>query len=235
MGKILRGTSLSEYANVTTVTFQPYSAPNAVELYNSSSNTTDNDIILVSPNLSSLATGNHRLKFYAKGEGSLQAGTLDSNTNAAVFSMIEEVTVTDNWTQYTVDFSSYTGSDKYVALRFVSPFTYNTINVDDLIWEVLPTCPDVTEVTVASVTTDSATFTWVSNGSETAWNVAVGAPSVTDPNSLPFVTANELTKTVSGLTPDTNYKVWVRSACAGNDNGAWNWAIRFQNRLCSNS
>ncbi|MDI1256122.1 MAG: choice-of-anchor J domain-containing protein [Flavobacterium sp.] len=227
--KILRGPTLSQYASINTVTFQPFSSPNAVELYNSSSNTDSDDIILVSPNVSSLATGNHRLKFNAKGSGSLQVGTLDSNTNAATFSMMEEVAVTNNgWHEYVVDFSSYTGTDTYVALRYVSPNTYNSIDVDNLVWEVLPTCPDVTEITVASVSTDGATFTWVSNGTETTWDVAVGDTSVTDPGTLTFVTSNETTKTVSGLTDNTTYKVWVRSVCAGNDNGAWIGPILFK-------
>ncbi|MGK4568938.1 choice-of-anchor J domain-containing protein [Flavobacterium sp. 3HN19-14] len=218
---MLRGTSISFYTSIRPTAFTAvHSAPNSVQFNNDSANTTDNDIILTSPNLSSLAAGTHRMKFWAKGAGSFQVGTMDESSNAGTFTMLEEVTLTSTATQYTVDFSSYTGTDSVVAIRWSAPGTYYSAYIDDVVWEMNPTCPDVTDVMVSATDVNSATFTWVGNG-ETSWNVAVGAASVSDPSSIPFVVANDTTKTITGLDENTNYNVWVRSVCAGNDNGAW--------------
>src|SRR5690606_33967097 len=72
-----------QYASIQTATFNNLSAPNSVALTPGSFVTldADNDFILVSPNLSTLETGTHRLKFSVKGTGNIQVGTLDNNTN----------------------------------------------------------------------------------------------------------------------------------------------------------
>lgn len=228
--EILRGPTVSQYASINTVDFTSvHSDPNSVELYNSSSNTSgDDDVILVSPNLSNVGAGTHRLKFYAKNNGSLQVGTMDMNTNDGVFSVLEEVSTSSQTTQYTIDFSSYSGTDTYVAIRMNNSDTYTTVLLDDILWEVNPTCPDVTEVAVPAVTTDGATVTWIAGGTETSWNIAVGPATTTDPSTLTPTTSNVETAELTDLTDNTEYKVWVRSACAGNDNGAWIGPVPFR-------
>ncbi|AWA30823.1 hypothetical protein HYN48_12445 [Flavobacterium magnum] len=227
--EILRGPTISDYATINTVSFTTvHSAPNSVELYNADSDTAGaDDVILVSPNLSNLGSGTHRLKFYAKNTGSLQVGTMDSNTQSATFSVFEEITTTNQVTQYTVDFSAYSGTDTYVAFRLNNQDFYTSILLDDILWEVNPTCPDVTDVAVSATTISGATINWIGGGSENSWNVAVGPASATDPNTLTFVTASSETKDITGLTDNTDYKVWVRSVCAGNDNGAWIGPVSF--------
>ncbi|WP_181368963.1 T9SS-dependent choice-of-anchor J family protein [Flavobacterium pallidum] len=226
---ILRGPTISDYATINTVDFDPiHSAPNSVEMYNSSSETAGaDDIILVSPNLSTLGSGTHRMKFYAKNPGSLQVGTMDMNSNDGMFSIMEEITTTSQTAQYTVDFSSYSGSDTYVAIRLNNSDMYTSIELDDIKWEVNPSCPDVTDVTVPATTIDGATVNWIANGGEASWNIAVGPASTTDPDTLTFVTSTSETKDITGLTDNTDYKVWVRSVCAGNDNGAWIGPVSF--------
>jgi hypothetical protein len=93
--KILRGTTLSTFATVTTTGTTTNSAPNSAALYNSSSaTTTTDDIILVSPVLSNLSAGTHRLKFYARTTGSIQVGTLNNNTASAVFTPFQTIATT---------------------------------------------------------------------------------------------------------------------------------------------
>lgn len=226
---ILRGPSLSDYASVGTYdTSNAHSAPNMVQLYNSSSDNSTDDIILVSPNLSTLAAGTHRLKFYAQYGDNLQVGTLDANNATATFTPLQEVIPTGTLAEYTVDFTSYTGTDHYVGIRLNTTETYISSYVDDIRWELAPTCPDVTGIVVSSVSTSGATIDWTAGGSEASWDIAVGAPSVTDPSTLTFVTSTVATKTISGLTDATNYKVWVRSVCAGSDNGAWIGPVSFK-------
>ncbi|MGK4568940.1 hypothetical protein [Flavobacterium sp. 3HN19-14] len=59
-----RGPSVSEYSQVRSIDWeQVHSAPYTLQLFNDDSSTTDNDIMLVSPNLSTVGAGTHRVKF----------------------------------------------------------------------------------------------------------------------------------------------------------------------------
>lgn len=223
--KILRGTGLSANAFVRTSNTNSNSAPNSLQLSNSNSSGVF-DIILVSPNLSSLSLGTYRLRFFAKGAGTLQVGTLSSNTNSAVFNSLNTVTTTAASTQYTVNFT-YTGTDNYIGIRLSTPTPSSIVYLDNIVWELAPLCPDVTSVAVPTVTPDGATITWI-GGDETTWNIAIGESTVTDPSTLPFATSTTAgTYNATGLANSTNYNVWVRSVCGAN-NGYWIGPIAFK-------
>ena len=225
---ILRGETLSEYAHVSIINESINSAPNSVELFNDGSDTSGgDDVILVSPNLSTLVNGTYRLKFYAKNEGSLQIGTLDTNSSTATFHLIEEIATTNTSTQYTVNFTGYTGTDKHIGIR-LNLDEYGTIQVDDILWEPIPSCDDITDITVPEITPNGARIDWTPGGDEVSWDIAVGTVSVSDPNTLTYVSSETNTKEITGLVDNTAYKVWVRSVCSGNDNGAWIGPVLFK-------
>ncbi|MBO4489128.1 MAG: fibronectin type III domain-containing protein [Bacteroidales bacterium] len=75
-----------------------------------------------------------------------------------------------------------------------------------------PSCPRPSSVTVSDIEDASATISWVSTGTETAWNIeykpANSATWLTEP-----VTTNPYTLT--GLTSLTNYDVRVQADCGG--------------------
>lgn len=228
--KILRGGEhLSAYASIETSDWQSQTQPNSIRMDTDQSDMTFADVILVSPHLSTLSLGTYRLKFFAKGNGSLQVGTLSTNDVNAVFTENElgSITTNNTLTQYIVDFSNYTGTDKYIGIRLATQFS--NAYIDNVLWELSPTCPDVTNITVPSVTTSGATIEWLS-GNPTAsvsWEVVVGSETETDPSSLSVVTASDTNATVSGLTENTNYNVWVRTVCTA-ENGAWIGPIAFR-------
>jgi hypothetical protein len=233
---ILRGDGLSEYAYIGTNDYDAFAGDNAIELYNEYSDP-DSDIILVSPNLGNLSTGTYRLKFHAEGaydSSNIQIGTLDGNSNTANFSVMEDVDITGSYAEYTVDFSSYSGTDTFIGMR-LNGGVDSPVMLDNIIWEVAPTCADVTDVSVTGVTTTTADVSWASNGSETNWQVAYGPASVTDPATL--TPSSMLTSTntqLTGLDDATSYNVWVRSVCAaGTDNGAWIGPITFATQCLS--
>lgn len=229
--KILRGATLSASAAVKTVIGNSNSAPNSVSLNNSGS-TGIYDIILKSPNLSTLSLGTYRLKFHAKGAGNLEVGTLDNaNPSDVVFTPLSNgaITTTAAMAQYTVNFTSYTGTNTYIGIRLSTTTTFNTIYLDNILWELIPNCPDVSQITVPTVTPNSATIDWEIGGTETSWDIAVGLATVSDPSTLPFVnTTNPVPLIVSGLTDASDYKVWVRSVCAVGGNGAWIGPVAFR-------
>lgn len=224
---LLRGKGLNAGAYIKTIASNSNSSPNSLVLSNSSSNTSDGyDIIAVSPNLSTLSLGTYRLKFSAKGGGTLNIGTLNTNTAVATFSALESVVTTANYATYTVPFSGYTDTDTHIGIRLSSGAPQVTVYIDDIVWEPIPLCPDVSNIGPSAITPTSATIGWTAGGSESAWEVAIGLSSVVDPSTLtpnptsnPFYTATE-------LIPSTLYKAWVRSVC-GPNRGSWIGPLLF--------
>ncbi|MDR6967472.1 hypothetical protein J2X31_001483 [Flavobacterium arsenatis] len=205
---------------------------NAVALSNNDEGL-NSKIILVSPNLSTLATGTHRVKFHAKANvpATLQVGTLNSAATGATFNTFEPLNITTSYSEYVVDFSSYSGTDNYVGFKHASG-QYITIHIDNVRWELTPSCLDVTNIQVSNVTPSTAFVNWQENAGETNWDIVYGTTEVTDPNTLTPITPAPTTDsqtTLSNLTENTSYKLWVRSVCGGTGgNGAWIGPIPFK-------
>jgi hypothetical protein len=229
--KIIRGDNVSVGAKIQTASYNAFSTPNAVEITNWAS-TGEYDLILVSPNLANLSNGTHRLRFTTKGVATLEIGTLDANTNAGVFSEIDEVISTSITTEHVISFESYTGSDTFVGIRLAASAPNNYIFLDNLVWEAIPSCDDVTNVVATSTTANSANFIWTPGSTETSWDVAIGASTVTDPYTLPYQTVlyENITSAsyfnATNLETLTTYKMWVRSVCQ-DGNGAWIGPVIF--------
>lgn len=228
---ILNGDSLSEFASVKTVDSNPYEGANALQMLNHSSED-DSNIILVSPNLTTLTTGTHRLRFYARtgfNAGTLELGTVNEATNEGQFTFFEAVDLTDDYAEYIIDYTAYEGEDTYLALRIASP-QYSSIFIDNIVWEAAPLCADVSDIVIDDTTTDSVTLSWTDNGGETQWDIVYGEITNTDPTNLmpisPAPTTNEGV-VVTGLTENTAYNLWVRSVCEEDVNGYWVEPITF--------
>lgn len=207
------------------------SAPNTIQIANGSSASTVN-ILLISPQLSTVTTGTHRLKFYARGYGnvSVQVGTVNTMTADAVFTSKETINATANFTEYTVDFTDYEGTNNFIAFRHANTSTYNPIFLDDIRWELAPLCPDLDDIMVTEVTTSSATIGWEPGGSETQWDV-VYSDTIEDPTLLTPVSPSPSENpevTINGLQPNTTYKAWIRSSCGEEFGvGAWMNPVTF--------
>ncbi|RYY72066.1 MAG: T9SS type A sorting domain-containing protein [Chitinophagaceae bacterium] len=205
-------------------------APNSIFMTPGSFITVDtaNDAILVSPKLSTVSSGTHRLKFSAKGGGNLQVGTMSGTTQNATFTSLEDVTVTNNYEQYTVDFSNYQGNDTFFAIRINSVTAYTYTYIENVRWEMSPACPDVQSLVLESVSPTSATVSWEESGTESAWEIVYGDPSTIDPANLTtIVSSDSSTKEITDLEVYTSYAAWVRSDC-GTEKGAWIGPIYFK-------
>lgn len=93
-----------------------------------------------------------------------------------------------------------------------------------------PTCIAPTAVTVAAVTSTSATVNWVASTTPPAGGYDVFySTSSTPPTAVatPNINVAGLNVTLTGLTPATTYWVWVRSRCSSADQSAWSIAAKF--------
>ncbi|MFY0483105.1 choice-of-anchor J domain-containing protein [Flavobacterium sp. PLA-1-15] len=215
---------------ISTTASNSITAPNSIFMTPGSHVTvdTENDAILVSPKLSTVGSGTHRLKFSAKGGESLQVGTMSGTTKNAVFNALENVGLTNNYQEYTVDFSNYQGSDTFFAIRINNASAYTYTYIENVRWEMSPACPDVQNLVLEAVSPSSATISWEESGTESAWEIVYGDPSTIDPSGLlPIVSSDSYIKEITGLEAYTSYAAWVRSDC-GTDKGAWIGPIYFK-------
>jgi hypothetical protein len=80
----------------------------------------------------------------------------------------------------------------------------------------VPSCLPVTDITVTGVTTNSGDIAWTENGSATAWNIEYGPVGFTQ-GSGTLVTGVSNPTTITGLTDNTEYDVYVQADCGSGD------------------
>ncbi len=126
----------------------------------------------------------------------------------------------DPFEQAIIDLSGYSGN---IQVRFVSTRTGATTGdmaIDDFSVQEAPACAPVSFLNTGVLNSTDAEITWQQQGSETAWLVEYGprgftpGTSATDPNVFE-VTATTNPYIITGLTPSTNYDVYVSAACNG--------------------
>jgi len=181
--------------------------------------------VLATPNVSNASAGTHRLKFKAKAMyglgGTVQVGYMTSYNTAATFVPLQSYTPTS--TTVFEEFYANLGTvptTGYLAIRH-SGTSFNAVAVDDIVWEALPTCEDVSDLVDDFIGTTTATVSWTAEYS-TAWEVAYAVgDDETEPSGLPFETATATTFTFLDLESNAAYKFWVRAVCENGEYGAW--------------
>ncbi len=125
-----------------------------------------------------------------------------------------------------VNLAAYAGQT--VRLIFYFNSDSSTVNnpsliIDDFKFEYPPACVAPTDVTSSNVAARTATVTWTaSNSNPTGYEYYV-ATTTTAPTATTQATGytTEATANLTGLTPDTNHYVWVRSVCGEANKSEW--------------
>lgn len=196
-------------------------------LLNNSSNAAA-ALYLITPALTDLPLNTHRIKFRARGPvgTNLVVGTMSDPANESTFTAVQTVPMTVAFADFSVSFLNST-TNMYVAFKFVGTATFQSVSIDDVIWEVAPSCPDIYVVNFGGSTTSTADISWTPGGAETAWQYAYGLATLENPDGLvPVDVTSSPAATILGLAPSSTYKVWVRAAC-GNEFGIWSPARTF--------
>ncbi len=228
---ILRGSSLSNKAQVKIAPTSPKagSDPNSVNMFNDSSANED-DLILVSPNLSTLSEGKYRLRFSTSKlaenpDLALEYGTLSSNNKDAIFNKLGEVAISGTFSQQSIPFNNYTGTDTFIGIRMKAT-TKTQVNIDDLNWDLIPNCADLTNVAINKTTENSVSVSWTKPDTDTKYEIAKSLASENYPNTSNIVSSDTNSGTLINLTENTAYKIWVRTVC-GDEKGAWTNPVKF--------
>lgn len=230
--KITVGTSSSSTPTVNVTSTYANSAPNGVTFYGNGADMTNHNnlAILVSPQLTNVGSGTYRLKFSAKmsssgGTYDIRVVALSSNTANAT---IEEIAVipysqlTTSYKEFIVNFNNYSGNAQYVGIQRINGSSYTYLAVDDLVWEPIPACPDLSTITLNNATVDGANISWTPAISTPAngYEYIVTTTSTPPANTSTFTPINANTVTVANLSNGTYY-FWVRGICSANEKTAW--------------
>ncbi|TYA53721.1 fibronectin type III domain-containing protein, partial [Formosa maritima] len=92
-----------------------------------------------------------------------------------------------------------------------------------------PTCPRPDDITIVDVSPTSVEVSWTPGGVETTWEVIVqplgtGYPDGTEPE---IIQTTDNPYLYEGLTPGTEYEVYVRGICAVDDLSDWEGPVNF--------
>ena len=183
-----------------------------------------NNDYLISPKFS--LTGNERVVWYDIVESASYNNTYDvllSTTGKEISDFTVNLGTYDctnvTWTEHILNLSAYTG-DIYIALHQTnSASSYYGFGVDDFTVMENPSCIDPTDVTVADITTTTASVSWTADSSQTAWEYQVVAGGATPAETGEATSDNPLALT--GLTSNTTYDVYVRANCGTDGTSEW--------------
>ncbi|OUS14461.1 hypothetical protein A9Q93_08100, partial [Nonlabens dokdonensis] len=173
----------------------------------------------VLPELTTVSTQDHRLRFYAKefnNDGNtIVVGTMSDPTDINTFTALDSVSLTTQYVQYSINFDSYTGTDTYVAIQNIpgsgagSEYTF----LDDIEWHEIPNCFPPSTVTIDSTSTTTISVSIDSVGTFGAeWLIELVDVTGTNPTVLD--TAYSTSFTVDGLMPSTVYEMSISTNCS---------------------
>ncbi len=175
---------------------------------------------LISPELTGTTSGVDVSFYYKKGGSfteTFMVGYSTTDASSSSFTWGEEITASSDWTLYNDFFPAGT---KYIAIAYTANDQYY-LYLDDFTFAAPATCAKPTAVTVADITTTSATISWTDNNMPTpsSWTIDVNGTEITG------ITANSYT--IETLTHSTAYTVRVKAVCSETDASDWSNTVNF--------
>jgi gliding motility-associated-like protein len=90
-----------------------------------------------------------------------------------------------------------------------------------------PSCVPPTDLAVALNSSDSATVSWTSGGTETAWEYVLQPQGTGAPTAAGTPTSSN-PLTLSGLSSGTAYEIYLRADCGAGDFSPWTGPVNFE-------
>jgi surface protein len=185
-----------------------------------------------SPMIQGLDSATKQVEFYARTSSTSYKGMIlvgVSDAFAHSFRVIDTVFTTTSYNKYTVYLDHNSGvvaGDARVAFAWIwdgslSP-AYDYVYIDDITISDLPACPAPVGVSAVNLATNQADISWGSTAS--GFDVEygpVGFIQATGNGIMDSTSTNSYT--VTGLTPNTSYDIYVRSNCSSSGNGTTAW------------
>lgn len=121
------------------------------------------------------------------------------------------------FTDATISLNSYLGQTAIIQFWTTANYGNGAIFVDDVEVGPEPTCFPPTNLQVSDITADEANFSWTASGhEEVSWEyLCIPATATPDWSNAEPWSMNQVL--VDNLTPNTNYKFYIRSYCSPTD------------------
>ena len=106
--------------------------------------------------------------------------------------------------------------------------TYTWGETEDYLVNIVPppTCPQPTNLSLATADLSSATIQWTAGSTETQWQIEYGPQGFTPGTGTYLLTSTNPT-TITGLTSYSFYQAYVRGICAPGDSSYWAGTISW--------
>ncbi|MFL0353003.1 fibronectin type III domain-containing protein [Xanthomarina sp. GH4-25] len=184
------------------------------------------------PTVNNADAGTYQLKMNYKATvtsqigQTLELGYLANPTDANTFVSISSVVTTSTTRSEFITIPTGMPSGNVTFALRTGDLNKNLL-VDDIVWELAPTCPYPSALSVSNITSNSADLEWNESGTATTWDIEWGVSGFT-PSGTPTIedTINN-PYTLSGLDSATAYEFYVRSDCGGGDTSDWVGPFEF--------
>ena len=213
------GTGGSAYVQTSGTTTSP---PN--NLYFASWSATDLGIVSMIP-VSNAGDGTHRLRFRARSNftvgGVIEVGYLTDPSDDTTFVGLQTfaTTSTNTFDYFSAILGTAPGANQVLAFRHTG-VPSNSVLIDDVIWEPLPSCVEPSPLAVSGVTDTSADLAWTTSVSNPSGYEYVLDEIATDPTVAGVLTTS-ISFNATALNPLTTYYFHVRAKCSSTSNSAW--------------
>lgn len=170
------------------------------------------------------AMNNLLISFYAYAydtENSIEVGVMTNPQDYDSFTTIQSYSVSEEsvWVPAEIMTSSYTGDSRYLAFR-IPAGAYNSMTIDDIRVEEIPSCLHVTDLQASNITANEAEISWNPGNTEETWAYLYGISGSVNPESDPFTPVNTNSLSLTDLTANTLYEIYVKADCGYGDYSA---------------
>ena len=184
----------------------------------------------------SVPTNTVRLAFSARAgsasyNAQLQVGVMTDPNDMTTFTPLQTIALTAAHTLYTIPFDSYEGTGAYVAIRCPKTATSTTgVYVDHVVLDLIPSCFEVSNLTVGTVNAEDVSLTWtdMNNNTPASWTVAYGEEAtfdLTDDMTYATLTTYDPEAIIPNLTPYTAYSFAVKANCNATESSVWSQVV----------
>jgi len=200
------------------------SGNNSLRFYTYTTSGTYDDQIAILPQMDPTLypINNLQLSFDARNQGSytftVVVGVISNPSDKNTFVPVDTIETTSNtYFNYDFPFSQYTGPEGFIAIMAPRPSSsYNAGYIDNIVVDLIPTCPKPKDVVSSNATLTSIDLSWTEMGSANAWDIEYGPTGFT-PGEGSMESASTNPHTINGLENSTVYDFYVRANCGGGD------------------
>lgn len=169
------------------------------------------------------------ITFWAKatnGNQTLKVGVANTQSNeltpgqqfgANITEVGEATILKDEWKQYKVLLTNYTGEGRYIVLYLKPGTSTPTVYIDDIEIDEAPDCNAVSMLSATATGIDKATAEWTDASSSTSWIIKVSSteidPSSADGDIVASKTVNAKSYDITGMSMGQTYYIYVSPTC----------------------